>query len=106
MGFWDYQNDQQLAHDNEIYPVTRKDADIAQKGSVRIVTNRGRQYQSFVLENQTHIDFLTPTTKSLVGQRRNVLMSNTQRLLNRDLFLPEVSQVRIPGTNVVLKAQK
>jgi len=34
-GVLDYQNDEQLNHDNAIYPVNRKDREIMQKGIVR-----------------------------------------------------------------------
>jgi hypothetical protein len=33
MGFWDYLNDAQLEHDNQGYPVNRRDRDMMQKGS-------------------------------------------------------------------------
>ena len=57
MGFWDFQNDAQLAHDNSIYPVTRKDREIMQKGeghsayfaefSQDLVNNKKHQKEHF-----------------------------------------------------------
>jgi hypothetical protein len=36
MGFWDYENDQQLARDAILYPRDRDDREIMQKGSIRV----------------------------------------------------------------------
>ena len=38
MGFWDFQNDAQLKHDNDVYPVNRKDREIMQKGNIRVAS--------------------------------------------------------------------
>lgn len=85
MGFWDYQNDQQLDRDNSVYPVNRRDADIAQLGSIRLA-NTGSA--SSVLASQRVMplgfDSLVPGVQS-----ESLLTAESQSL---------PASVRIPGT--------
>jgi hypothetical protein len=60
MGFWDYQTDAQVSHDNDLYTHNHQDAEIAQKGTIRLVAQAsgtwtsgligGRDYMSLVFE--------------------------------------------------------
>ncbi len=52
MGFWDYQNDQQLARDNRVYPVDRKDREIMQKGTIRVAMKSDGQWTTTLLGGQ------------------------------------------------------
>jgi hypothetical protein len=86
MGFWDYQNDQQLEHDNSVYPVNHRDSEIAQLGSLRLATAGS---SSSVLANQRVMplgfDSLVPGAQS---EEFTAVSAHT---------LP--ASVRVPGTN-------
>ena len=101
MGFWDYQSDAQLEHDNSIYPVDHKDAEIAQKGTIRMVTLGGSgasmNWSSQLLANQDFLplNFETGITGTPVAETVHEMSTRA---------VPSV--IRVPGTQahvVVLK---
>jgi len=55
MGFWDYQNDAQLNHDNETYPVERRDRSQMQKGDIRVAVAEGGKAKSGLIQG---VDFM------------------------------------------------
>jgi hypothetical protein len=99
MGFWDYQNDQQLAQDNKVYPVNRKDRDIMQKGVVRITTLKRGRWVSNLVANQDFILF----------NNTQAVLSNTPERIFRGVHQPVLSPtdfkapkaIHIPGTSVL-----
>lgn len=95
MGFWDYQNDAQLQHDNSIYPVTKTDREIMQKGIVRVSSVINGKWDSKLAENQ---EFLTLD--------RDIDLSNAK--VDREAFSNAAppSSVRIVGTNVHVKVNR
>jgi len=91
MGFWDFQSDEQLSHDNSIYGVNRKDREIMQKGKVRVTALLKGAWQSTVLENQDFMGLdreLSDLSKAQWGRET----------LSRSVSKPK--SVRIPGTGV------
>lgn len=90
MGFWDYQNDSQLEHDNSIYPVNRKDREIMQKGSTRVSALSNGKWDSKVLESQ---DFLTLDRELDLSSARSGYEIPA-------VNVPRPTQVRIVGTGV------
>ncbi|NQW43991.1 MAG: hypothetical protein HQ462_01140 [Deltaproteobacteria bacterium] len=91
MGFWDYQTDEQLEHDNSIYGVNRKDREIMQKGKVRVTALVKGAWLSTVLEGQ---DFMSLGADSLE-------VSNAtwgRELVSRSAIKPNT--IRNPGTSV------
>lgn len=52
MGFWDYQNDRQLARDNRVYPVDRKDREIMQMGTIRVARKSGGTWSTALVGGQ------------------------------------------------------
>ncbi len=52
MGFWDYQNDPQLARDNRIYPADHKDREIMQKGTIRVAMRTGGTWETALVGGQ------------------------------------------------------
>lgn len=89
MGFWDYQNDQQLARDNERYVREKRDASMAQPGTMRVAQIENGVAISGVMEN---VDLMLTTLDSR-PYRRTVSEPAT---LNAFDTLP--LSVRIPGT--------
>jgi hypothetical protein len=55
MGYWDMQSEEQVNHDNDIYVKDRKDREIMQKGTTRMISYGTSGWQSTLLANQ---DFL------------------------------------------------
>ena len=49
MGFWDYQNDAQLARFDKLYPKDRQDSEFAQTGSVRVASYQNGAWTTFVV---------------------------------------------------------
>ncbi|MDD2773447.1 MAG: hypothetical protein PHP45_07100 [Elusimicrobiales bacterium] len=62
MGFWDYQNDEQLKHDQEVYPVHREDRETRQKAAIRLAYKKDGKWTSVLVGNQ---DFMTTGRKPL-----------------------------------------
>jgi len=91
MGFWDYQNDEQLSHDNSVYGVNRKDREIMQKGKVRVTALLKGGWMSTVLDDQ---DFMTLDRDNLDLSKANW----GREKFSRSAAKPK--QVRIPGTGV------
>jgi hypothetical protein len=91
MGFWDYQTDEQLTHDNSIYGVNRKDREIMQKGKMRVTALVKGSWQSTVLEEQ---DFMTLDRDSSDLSQAKWGKESFSRWSKK----PE--SIRIPGTAV------
>ena len=97
MGFWDYVTDAQVDRDNSIYPTHRKDAEIAQKGTVRIASFRNGQWATDLLagQNVMHLGFESNMTGRVVSEvaplSTNVVVPNT---------------LRIPGTSVDARVRR
>jgi hypothetical protein len=89
MGFWDYKSDEQLNHDNEIYPVNHKDSEIAQKGTVRRVTLTGTEWTSAPIGNLDvmSLRFDTEITGTPMAERVLTISRG-----------PVPTSIRIPGT--------
>lgn len=96
MGFWDYLDDAQLAHDNEIYPVNRSDREIWQKGAVRFAQSTGGQVTVGVFGNLQYVDvnthFVAHSTSLLPDHEIGSDKSNLLR----------GQHARIPGTGAVI----
>ena len=100
MGFWDYQTDAQLDHDNQIYPVDHKDREIMQKGTVRAATLSNGAFVTGIIADQ---DFMF-----LDGRASGKLVFDSGQDRPFDFFVLPADQlsdtIRIPGTQVRLKA--
>ncbi len=94
MGFWDFQNDEQLSHDNSIYGVNRKDREIMQKGKMRVTALVKGSWQSTLLEDQ---DFMTLDRDSLDLSQAKWGREN----FSRSAVKPKT--LRISGTGVYEK---
>lgn len=92
MGFWDYQTDAQVEHDNSIYGVDRKDREIAQKGTVRMSTYTKNQWDSTLLTNR---DFLSLAFENGVAGTPALELKGPAS----NMFEMAPAQVRIPRTN-------
>lgn len=93
MGFWDYISDEQLNHDNEVYPKDKQDAEIKQKGTIRLAFNSQSQWVSGLISNQDVMIF----------DHKSPIQPDSFTLLNEEFSAstqPEsVHMIRIPGTN-------
>jgi hypothetical protein len=90
MGFWDYQNDEQLKKDTEIYPLTKRDRDIMQKGPIRMTSFGTDGWISKVYEGK---EFMKLDGE---GVRGSVI---SEPVFNGPLARP--THIRIPGTAVI-----
>ena len=91
MGFWDYQNQSQLDHDNSVYPVHHQDSEIAQKGTIRLASFKNGAWQSSLIGNQ---DFL-----QLIFEAALPTGPVFFELQKTKTSLPAAHQIRVPGTN-------
>jgi hypothetical protein len=93
MGFWDYQNDAQLRHDNEVYPVDRRDSELAQKGTVRVASYAAGSWTTFLVGGRDTMPTDAAPLQPTGGSEMLLMFSDDARTA-----LPAV--VRIPGTRV------
>lgn len=94
MGFWGFESDAQLDHDNEIYPVHKRDSEIMQHGSIRVAQVSDDKVKSGLMEQQDYI-YLTHDT-------RPVIFGKEPKVSDK-MVMPLPASVRVPGTNVHLK---
>lgn len=92
MGFWDYLNDAQIDHDNSVYPIDRKDREIAQKGTIRLVrSSADGQWSSVLLAGR---EFMSLGFER--GVEGDVVSEPSPRVARPAV---EHGRVRVPGTN-------
>ncbi len=98
MGFWDYITDEQLDKDNSIYPKNRRDADIAQLGTVRVATGTGADLKSGLTANQKFLPLGFETGKmTFVPDYRARTFGPMPKF--------KATSIRLPGTNITIKAR-
>lgn len=98
MGFWDYQNDAQLEHDNSLYGSAKKDRDFMQKGIVRVSQSLGEQKtETVLLQDLMFMSTLAETTSNKMT-RENPMTENS-RLFELTKPILEPRWIHIPGTN-------
>lgn len=90
MGFWDYQNQQQLSRDNAAYPVNREDREIAQNGDIRVALRNAQGQIASGLIRNVEFMFLTGDTRQ---PEMNAVVVPGQVDGNVN-----VDEVRLPGT--------
>jgi hypothetical protein len=93
MGFWDYQSDDQVNHDNSNYTVHHTDREIMQKGSVRMASFTSGAWSTTALtDRQFMLLSFEPNLK--LGR---VLSPEFEAPLAFSQRLPQ--RVRVPGTS-------
>lgn len=97
MGFWDYQTDAQVDHDNSIYVIDHKDREIAQKGTIRVATFARNQWQTSLLANR---DFMSLSFES------SVLGTPVAEPKSPAFFGTMPSRIRVPGTAVHVSVRR
>jgi hypothetical protein len=91
MSFWDYQTDDQLAHDSQVYPAQKRDRDIMQKGTVRVAALGADGHAASAL--RTDVDFM------LLSMMKNFGVPMFGKEQTWSVSLDEIpARVRIPGT--------
>ncbi len=107
MGFWDYQNDEQLDRDNGVYPANKRDADIAQIGSVRVAVGNGTDQKSGIAVNQKFLPLGYETTMPAlkVGHSSSVLQSLGLQQAEGMGVLALPTTMRLPGTRFTIRAR-
>ncbi len=103
MGFWDYQSDDQLNHDNSVYPVNHRDSEIAQKGSIRMATLSDSQWTSVQLSNVDvmSLRFESSVKGTPVFEPTSILAKSSAQFPG-----PVPAQIRVPGTSVYLPVRQ
>ena len=91
MGFWDYQSDAQLRHDNKVYPVDRRDSELAQKGTVRVASYAAGSWTTFLVGDRDTM----PTDAAPLQPT-----GGSEMLLMSDVLTDAPTVVRVPGTRV------
>jgi hypothetical protein len=92
MGFWDYQNDTQLDHDNATYPKDRSDREQMQKGSVRTAGLLNGNVASSIMTGR---DFMFND-----GRDPGTLSTSSLEMAPMISTGPLPKSIRIPGTTV------
>jgi len=100
MGFWDYQSDEQINHDNSIYPVDHQDSEIAQKGSVRLADFSGGSLTSSRLDNRS---VMALSFENEIRGKRVATTNNPHREKTARAVVPTV--IRVPGTNAYVHVE-
>ncbi len=93
MGFWGYESDAQLARDNSVYPTHRRDSEIMQRGDLRVAQLTNGILKSGMIKGEQFM--------LLTHDDRPVKFVSAAK--TRKLNLPMPSEVRIPGTKVIIK---
>lgn len=97
MGFWTYQNDEQLQRDNENYVRYKKDAEQAQLGSIRVATLDSKlQPVSGLLQNVWYMFGHRDDRDPLLFSSQNL----EEDLSDNDSRADAPTSLRIPGTRV------
>jgi len=90
LGFWDFVSDDQLEHDRSVYPQTHRDADIKQKGILRVARSLT---SSQLLADQETIPVVYERDVHGVIVPEPVPATSNERLPSR---------IRVPGTNAYI----
>ena len=98
MGFWDYQTDAQLDHDNAIYPKDKEDREIMQKGIIRVATvdSKGQPTSGLLTDR----DFMFLDQRSLKDPIQHIASTEGEAGGAAGGPLFTAKSIRIPGTNV------
>jgi hypothetical protein len=108
MAFWDYVSDEQLDRDNAIYPVNRRDADIQQKGSIRMAHKMSGHFMTMVVDKQDYM-YLSADRKEQRQMHALTMISQGVEVSSHEprwKLLPHGMRVRIPGTSVYTEVVK
>ncbi|MBN8554671.1 MAG: hypothetical protein J0L93_04430 [Deltaproteobacteria bacterium] len=100
MGFWDFQNSEQLERDEHLYVTNKRDRDIMQKGEVRLAAINAGKWKSNIL---TNLDFMLGTKDDLQlpsDSAMNILQSDTHSL---DIPLTAKERLSIKGNTVYIR---
>jgi hypothetical protein len=92
MGFWDYQTDAQLNHDNQTYPVERTDRSEMQKGTIRIAGLSGSTVRGGEIASQDFM-FLNDSNPGVLAS-----LTSKQEEETSPAVLKNLTSIRIPGT--------
>ena len=98
MGFWDFVSQEQVDHDNGIYPVDHKDAEIAQKGTIRVASFAGAQWGTSLLANR---DVMVLSYENFAGEHLIPILSKRVDVPHAQV----PSRIRVPGTNAYVHAE-
>lgn len=88
MGFWDYLDDDQLDHDNELYPVDREDREMMQKGQIRLALNTNSKWKVGIVGD---LDFMYGDQDDLTFSSAELLSEPTT-----DFTLEEIQNMKLP----------
>jgi hypothetical protein len=91
MGFWDYQTDAQVSHDNSLYTKNHRDSEIAQKGTIRLVSQKNGGWTSTLIGQR---DVMSLAFEASV---KGAQQSESLRRLTPRSQIP--TRIRVPGTN-------
>lgn len=97
MGFWDYQNDAQLKHDNSIYGTHRNDSEIAQMGSIRMSQSQQGKWTTTLVGNQSEMSL------EHGGLPQGPLMAETSSVMSLEKM---PTKIRIPRTNSFIELKE
>ena len=92
MGFWDYQSDDQVNRDNQNYGLHKRDAEIAQKGTIRLASAEHGSWATSQWQNRDVMSLAFETTFA------GTMTKDTE--LFTSIIAPAPARVRIPGTSV------
>lgn len=104
MGFWDMRDDAQMKNDGDIYSKDRKDSEIAQSGTIRLVVGGLSGWHSAMLTDQSFMTLgfepgLPPISPAPTGSPGNEsFVPEKLRSPDAEAPVPPPWRVRVPGT--------
>lgn len=98
MSFWGFESDAQLERDNEIYPVNRRDADIAQRGNIRVAQVENTEVKSGLIVDQEYM-LLTHDARPVTFVSEKAAPAPKSKASKGPL------SVRIPGTKTFIRVR-
>lgn len=97
MGFWGYETDAQLEHDNEVYVINRRDSEIMQRGDIRVA--------EFASAGGLRSGLIQGENYMLLSHDDRVALTGIEKAMDfGDMPMP--ASVRLPGTNVKIDLRK
>lgn len=97
MGFWDYQNSEQLRRDNSVYPINRSDREIKQKGAIRMAMKVDGVWKTDIISD---LDFMLGIKDDLVFSTVKTHRAYSIDPLDMPMTQEEIDQVKKRGLSI------
>jgi len=100
MGFWDYFTDEQLDHDNDVYPKNRSDREIAKPGTLRVTYPQNGKWVTKLVADQNYMMIGYPTSPDRIFSNKPRIVPETSVSVGPLNKIIAPFSLRIPGTAI------